>query len=321
MPMGSPLSPVIADIVLQDLERKALDTLGFYIPFYVRYVDDIAMGAPFDKTSKILEVFNSFHPRLQFTLEIGGKRLNFLDITIIKNNQSLEFDWYHKPTYSGRYLNFFSEHPLSQKKGTVMGMVDRAFLLSVPKYHKKNLLFVIETLLNNDYPVDFIFNVMNDRLKSLLHGKTLMQNSDNDNGTDVINNMWFAFPYVTKVSDKFRDITKDYKVNLAYFSLNKLSCFIKTHKDPVPNMSKKNAVYKIKCNNCDASYVGQTKRTVKTRINEHRNDIRKNINNHSVITEHRLNYNHDFDWDNIEIMDNERFLFKRRISEMVHIQL
>ncbi|KYN16156.1 hypothetical protein ALC57_11588 [Trachymyrmex cornetzi] len=215
-----------------------------------------------------------------------------------------------------------NDHFISMyREGSPLIEADDTQVLSVPKYHKKNLLFVIETLLNNDYPVDFIFNVMNDRLKSLLHGKTLRQNSENDNGTDVINNMWFAFPYVTNVSDKFRDITKDYKVNLAYFSLNKLSCFIKTHKDPISNMSKKNAVYKIKCNDCDASYVGQTKRTVKTRIGEHRNDIRKNINNHSVITEHRLNYNHDFDWDNVEIMDNERFLFKRRISEMVHIQL
>ncbi|XP_018361292.1 PREDICTED: uncharacterized protein LOC108760021 [Trachymyrmex cornetzi] len=319
MPMGSPLSPVIADIVLQDLEKKALDTLGFYIPFYVRYVDDIAMGIPCEKTSEILNIFNSFHPRLQFTMEIGGSELNFLDITIIKNER-LEFDWYHKPTFSGRYLNFLSEHPLSQKKGVIMGMVDRAFLLSVPKYHKKNLIFVIETLLNNDYPMDFIFNVISERLKSLLHGKTLRQNTENELYTDDTRKMWFSFPYVTKVLDKFRDIIKDFNVNLAFFS-NKLNCFIKTHKDPVPNLAKRNVMYKINCNDCDASYVGQTKRTVKTRITEHRNDIRKTNSNHSVITEHRLNFNHDFDWDKVEIVDNERFLYKRRIAEMIHIQL
>jgi len=38
-PMGSPLSPIIAEIVLQDLEKKALGLLS--IPFYHRYVDDI----------------------------------------------------------------------------------------------------------------------------------------------------------------------------------------------------------------------------------------------------------------------------------------
>ena len=41
------------------------------------------------KKTEILQVFNSFHFRLQFTIEIGGDRLNYLDITIIKNNNIL----------------------------------------------------------------------------------------------------------------------------------------------------------------------------------------------------------------------------------------
>jgi len=41
----------------------------------------------------------------------------------------------------------------------------------------------------------------------------------------------------------------------------------------------------------------------------------------SVITEHRLRYQHEFDWENVKILDNERFLGKRLISEMLHIQL
>jgi len=39
MPMGSSLSPVFADLILQDLEKKALNILAFHIPFYVRYVE------------------------------------------------------------------------------------------------------------------------------------------------------------------------------------------------------------------------------------------------------------------------------------------
>ena len=48
----SPLSSIIADLILQDLEKKALNTLAFHIPFYVQYVDDIAMGAPAKKKQK-----------------------------------------------------------------------------------------------------------------------------------------------------------------------------------------------------------------------------------------------------------------------------
>jgi len=40
------------------------------------------------------------------------------------------------------------------------------------------------------------------------------------------------------------------------FSLNKLERIIKTQKDRLSNYSKKNVVYKIFCNDCDATYVG-----------------------------------------------------------------
>jgi len=69
---------------------------------------------------------------------MGGGMINFLDVTIIKNKDYLEFDWYHKSTFSGLYLNFLSAHPTSQKKEIVFGMVDRAILLSEPKFYQKN---------------------------------------------------------------------------------------------------------------------------------------------------------------------------------------
>ena len=58
---------IIADIVLQDLENEALMSLGFTLPFFYRYVDDIACAIPSNKAVHILNTFNSFHPRLQFT--------------------------------------------------------------------------------------------------------------------------------------------------------------------------------------------------------------------------------------------------------------
>jgi len=66
-------------------------------------------------------------------------------------------------------------------------------------------------------------------------------------------------------------------------------------------------VYKISCKDCDATYVGQTKRKLNTRISEYRNQINRKTSNTSVITEHRLRHNHDFHWYNVKIFDNERF--------------
>jgi len=70
-------------------------------------------------------------------------------------------------------------------------------------------------------------------------------------------------------------------------------------------------VYKISCKNCDAIYVGQTKRKLNIRISEHRNRINRKSTNITVITEHRLRHNHDFDWLNVKILDNERFFLKK----------
>jgi len=137
-PMGSPLSPVIADIVLQDLENGMIETLPFRLPFFFRYVDDIVTAVPVSMQDTILANFNSVHPRLMFTMEKSSNNtLNFLDVTIINNKGRIEFDWYHKPTFSGRYLNYESHHPFCQKRGTVFGLVDRAVLLSHPRFHQK----------------------------------------------------------------------------------------------------------------------------------------------------------------------------------------
>lgn len=44
------------------------------------------MAIPKNLIDLTLSTFNSLHSRLQFTVEIGGDSINFLDVTIIKNN-------------------------------------------------------------------------------------------------------------------------------------------------------------------------------------------------------------------------------------------
>ncbi|EZA47985.1 hypothetical protein X777_14527, partial [Ooceraea biroi] len=64
--------------------------------------------------------------------------------------------------------------------------------------------------------------------------------------------------------------------------------FIKTGKDSTNRMSHCNVVYKISCNNCEASYVDQTKGSP------------------SVILTHRMEYGHDFKWNKVQNFDEER---------------
>jgi len=134
------------------------------------------------------------------------------------------------------------------------------------------------------------------------------------------NQKWFTIPYINTISQKLKHVTKDLDTRTSYYSINKLGTIIKGQKDNIPKLLQTNLVYILSCTDCDATYVGQTGRTLKTRISEHRKHIKKTTTTQSVITEHRFKYSHEFNWDSIEILDKERILSKRLISETIHIK-
>ncbi|KYN08181.1 hypothetical protein ALC62_00836 [Cyphomyrmex costatus] len=107
---------------------------------------------------------------------------------------------------------------------------------------------------------------------------------------------------------------------LAYSIPNTLKGFIRRGKDKLDLLSNQNVVYKISCDDCEASYVGQTKKKLCTRINEHISDINKRTGSPSVITDHCINYDHNINWNDIKILDSEPSYNKRLVSEMIHIK-
>jgi len=64
----------------------------------------------------------------------------------------------------------------------------------------------------------------------------------------------------------------------------------------------------------------RTKRQLRIRLKEHKNNLKQDQFKHSVITEHIIEYSHSFDWDNAKIMDHESKYYKRIVSEMIHIK-
>jgi len=172
----------------------------------------------------------------------------------MKNNNVLEFDFYTKPTFSGRFLSFLSQHPISQKREVMMSMIDRVFLLH-PKYHQKNFNFIIETFLSNSYPLNIIFDTISSKLKNLFNKRMKKQSLDNikDDGYK----RWFLIHFIPKLADKFKNITNMIKAK--FFSVNKLGKVIRAQKDSLLIGFNKNIVYKLNCKNCDATYIGQIK--------------------------------------------------------------
>ena len=65
---------------MKRLETMSLMSVNVDILFCYRYVDDICIAVSPSKINILLQQFNSFHPRLQFTTQIEGKKINFLDI-------------------------------------------------------------------------------------------------------------------------------------------------------------------------------------------------------------------------------------------------
>ena len=160
-PMGSPISPIFADIVMTDLEEECLNNLDFKPLIYKRYVDDTILCIPCNELDPVLEVFNNYHPRLQFIheVELQGK-INFLEVSLIRNDNHLITDWFRKSTFSGRFLHFSSNHPIEQKRAMVYTLVDKAILLADVGFHQKNLNIVKNFLIDNGYPEKFInFNI------------------------------------------------------------------------------------------------------------------------------------------------------------------
>jgi len=129
-----------------------------------------------------------------------------------------------------------------------------------------------------------------------------------------------VIPYAKDFANKISNVLCDSEIKTAYKYNNKLHQFIKPKKDPLQNIQKNNVVYKIECSDCKATYIGQTKRQLGTRIKEHKQNINKKSDSQTIITEHIVNNNHRMDWNNTKIIDTETNYNRRLISECIHIK-
>ncbi|XP_077276910.1 uncharacterized protein LOC143905375 [Temnothorax americanus] len=320
-PMGSPLSPILADLVMDDLETHCLQSLSFVISFYCRYVDDIFAVVPKSKIDELLTTFNNYHTRLKFTYEMEtDSALNFFDTTVIREKNALITNWYRKPTFSGRYINYFSNHPFKYKVNIIRNLVDRATLLSNARFHSNNISIVRNILLNNCFPIDVVNKYINVRRAELLKkfNNPCGASTDRQVRRDPVSSI--TIPYVEGLSANVERTMRGVKFKTLLTIPKKLDCIIRKGKDRLQPYKQTELVYEIDCVNCDSCYIGQTKRHLETRIKEHRSDVKKHFDNHSVVTKHRLSQNHDFDWQNPKILYKEKHFRKREISEMFFIK-
>ena len=123
--MGSPVSAVVANLYMEHFEQIALGTALHRPRFWKRYVDDTLCILGSEEVDELLLHINQVRPSIKFTVEVEKDGcLPFLDTLITrKEDGSLGFSVYRKPTHTDRYLNFNSHHPKHVKQGLVKGSI------------------------------------------------------------------------------------------------------------------------------------------------------------------------------------------------------
>ena len=147
VPMGSSLSPVLANIFMEHFEQQLLDDIPTDVKpvLWLRYVDDVfCLYKDMSKFDDFLNILNGVNPAIQFTYELSRvertvngsadlpvnvlESLPFLELNVMRlDNGNFAFSIYRKPVHAGNYLHAFSHQPLSQKSTVIRSLYLRAY--------------------------------------------------------------------------------------------------------------------------------------------------------------------------------------------------
>ena len=119
-------------------------------------------------------------------------------------------------------------------------------------------------------------------------------------------------------------------IKLLYKRTMNLGNLLSPSRPPKPTMEKKNVVYRIPCKECSSAYVGQTKRKLKTRVREHMaacdeadlfEAVEEDEKNDTGLPLHHLSTGHEFDFDKVEVLDQDSNFQRRLLLESINISL
>ena len=166
--MGSPVSPIVANLFMAKLESHALTTFVSPPKVWLRFVDDIFSIVKGNTVRNLLEHLNSQNPSITFTTEqeCDGS-IPFMDVNVRRQGTKLLTDVYRKPTHTGRYLSHSSHHPPSAKRSVVTALMNRkSYITTGDKARKEEDSHVRNELAANQYPQNFIERATKPRQKA-----------------------------------------------------------------------------------------------------------------------------------------------------------
>jgi hypothetical protein len=191
---------------------------------------------------------------------------NYLDITAHRYNENIDIDIYRKPTVTGTVIHFTSNHPHEQKIAAFNFYINRMLTLPISEKSKqKEWKTTLTIAKDNGYPSHITHN-----LKTKRRGKK--QKHKQQQNTQILHKQWVRFTYYSPVIRRVTNLFKQTDLKIAFRAASTIQQQL-TQKQACKNPS---GIYKLKCNTCNAVYVGQTGRAINVRHKEHIQYIRTN---------------------------------------------
>ena len=76
-------------------------------------------------------------------------------------------------------------------------------------------------------------------------------------------------PYIQGLSEKLKQALNKHNIKATFYTQTTFRSLLSKPKDPIPKEDRNNAVYQLNCKDFEALYVGETKRTLNIRAEEH----------------------------------------------------
>lgn len=128
-----------------------------------------------------------------------------------------------------------------------------------------------------------------------------------------------VLPYVRKVTDRIGKLLQKYNIKTIFKPTKKIKEHLRTAKDTRDPLATA-GVYRIPCS-CGKVYIGTTKRSIKTRLTEHKRCCRLGHIEKSAIAEHTLlQHNHRIQFEDTQVLSTEKAYHARMYREALEIQ-
>jgi hypothetical protein len=323
LPIGLPVSPILSSFFMLHFENK-IKRYRWFPRVYFRYVDDIFAIVKANEVEEVKNLLCSQFESINFTVEREKEgKLPFLDLNIERRNRKLDFSIYRKPSATQLFIGADSNHSKSHKFAAFHSMFHRLFNIpmSLENFNTEKDYIFSTGLLNG-------FNTLNKMFKKH-ERKREITNITSLESIDEDVSKFISIPFCPPLTHRLSNELKKFGYRVVYNNNGeKLSDLLGSTKDRIPD-DEKSGIYEINCLDCDATYIGKSKRKIKIRGKEHQDDCRKPPSEEKPVAKHSIELNHNLgeikllkEVRKVSQLDSYESLFLNRFSNknLINIQ-